>query len=126
MPSSSPSQPGTGSVRQKLCELRWPMIDLDAGRITVNRLKNGYTSTQPLLGWELRALRKLNRENHGDAGGFVLISERGAPFTRAAMAKMVERSGVAAGFPFPVHFHMLRHACGYRLVNEGKDTRSVQ
>ncbi len=27
---------------------------------------------------------------------------------------------------FPVHPHMLRHACGYALANKGMDTRSLQ
>ena len=33
---------------------------------------------------------------------------------------------MAAAFPFPVHPHMLRHACGYTLVNQGHETRSIQ
>ena len=31
----------------------------------------------------------------------------------------------AAGLPFAVHPHMLRHACGYKLANGGHDTRSL-
>jgi site-specific recombinase XerD len=41
--------------------------------------------------------------------------------------KLVSRSGFAAKIPFPpVHRHMLRHACGFKLANEGHDTRSLQ
>jgi integrase len=36
------------------------------------------------------------------------------------------RAGKAAGFPFDVHSHMLRHACGYTLANAGHDTRLIQ
>jgi site-specific recombinase XerD len=25
--------------------------------------------------------------------------------------------------PFPIHPHMLRHACGFKLANDGHDTR---
>jgi type 1 fimbriae regulatory protein FimB/type 1 fimbriae regulatory protein FimE len=32
----------------------------------------------------------------------------------------------AARFSFPVHPHMLRHACGYKLANDGQDTRALQ
>jgi type 1 fimbriae regulatory protein FimB/type 1 fimbriae regulatory protein FimE len=39
---------------------------------------------------------------------------------------MVARLGVAAGLGFPVHPHMLRHACGFKLANDGVDTRSLQ
>jgi hypothetical protein len=28
--------------------------------------------------------------------------------------------------PFAVHPHMLRHACGYKLANDGHDTRALQ
>ena len=28
--------------------------------------------------------------------------------------------------PFPLHPHMLRHACGYKLANDGHDTRALQ
>jgi hypothetical protein len=36
---------------------------------------------------------------------------------------MVARAGVAAKFTFLVHSHMLRHACGFKLANDGHDTR---
>jgi site-specific recombinase XerD len=39
---------------------------------------------------------------------------------------MVARAGEAAGFPFLVHSHMLRHSCGYKLANDGQDTRAIQ
>jgi type 1 fimbriae regulatory protein FimB/type 1 fimbriae regulatory protein FimE len=38
----------------------------------------------------------------------------------------VSRDGIHAKFGFPLHPHMLRHACGYKLANEGHDTRSLQ
>ena len=39
---------------------------------------------------------------------------------------MVERAGSAAGFDMKLHPHMLRHAFGYKLANEGVDTRTIQ
>ena len=39
---------------------------------------------------------------------------------------MVERAAVAAGLGIKAHAHMLRHACGYKLANDGVDTRSLQ
>ena len=39
---------------------------------------------------------------------------------------MVARAGVAAKFTFLVHTHMLRHACGFKLANDGHDTRAIQ
>ena len=39
---------------------------------------------------------------------------------------MVERAAQAAGFDMEIHPHMLRHACGYKLANDGFDTRTIQ
>jgi site-specific recombinase XerD len=33
---------------------------------------------------------------------------------------------VAAGLPFPIHAHILRHAAGYALAGRGVDTRTLQ
>lgn len=38
----------------------------------------------------------------------------------------MRRAGKEAGFEFVAHPHQLRHGCGYKLANEGKDTRSIQ
>ena len=43
-----------------------------------------------------------------------------------AFRKLFTRIGAAAEFPFPVHPHMLRHACGFKLANDGHDTRALQ
>jgi site-specific recombinase XerD len=53
----------------------------------------------------------------------MFTSERGAPFTTAGFARMVERAGSEAKLGFKAHPHMLRHACGYALANKGHDTR---
>ena len=42
------------------------------------------------------------------------------------MQKLVERIGKAAAFSFAVHPHMLRHAFGFKLANDGVDTRAIQ
>jgi type 1 fimbriae regulatory protein FimB/type 1 fimbriae regulatory protein FimE len=49
----------------------------------------------------------------------VFVSERGSRFTTAGYRKMIARLSEAARFSFPVHPHMLRHACGYKLANDG-------
>jgi integrase len=108
----------------ELVALRWDQIDLARAKLHVNRAKNGSPSTHPLTGVELRALRKLQRES--PQSPYVFVSERGTPFTTAGFRKMVARLGEAAGFKFGVHPHMLRHACGYKLANDGVDTRSLQ
>jgi site-specific recombinase XerD len=39
---------------------------------------------------------------------------------------VIERAGEQARLGFPVHPHMLRHSCGYKLANDGHDTRAIQ
>ncbi|WP_420912605.1 tyrosine-type recombinase/integrase [Chromobacterium sphagni] len=43
-----------------------------------------------------------------------------------AVRKIVSRAGREGGLTFPVHPHMLRHATGFKLANDGQDTRATQ
>lgn len=108
----------------ELIALRWDQVDLKQGLLHVNRNKNGAPSTHPLRGPELRALRRLSREY--PASPYILITERKGPLTTSTVRKVVTRAGEEAKIGFPVHPHMLRHACGYKLANDGHDTRAIQ
>lgn len=108
----------------ELIALRWDQVDLKQGLLHVNRLKNGTASNQPIRGPEIRALRRLRRE-YPDSP-YVFVTERKGPMTASNVRKMIARAGRDAGLPFPVHPHMLRHACGYKLANDGHDTRAIQ
>jgi integrase len=114
-----------GLRASELIDLRWDQIDFRSGNIHVRRVKRGTPSTHPISGDELRALRKLQREQEPKSP-YVFTSERGSPFAMSGFAKLVERAGVAAKIGFGVHPHMLRHACGFALANKGHDTRSLQ
>jgi type 1 fimbriae regulatory protein FimB/type 1 fimbriae regulatory protein FimE len=114
-----------GLRASELTDLRWEQIELASATLHVRRVKRGTPSTHPLRGDELRALRRLQREQEPKSP-FVFTSERGTPFTTAGFARMVERAGVVAGLGFKAHPHMLRHACGYALANKGHDTRALQ
>jgi type 1 fimbriae regulatory protein FimE len=50
-----------GLRAQELCSLKWSQIDLQHGRLHVNRAKGGIESVHPLHGPELRALRPLQQ-----------------------------------------------------------------
>jgi type 1 fimbriae regulatory protein FimB/type 1 fimbriae regulatory protein FimE len=108
----------------ELCSLTWDQFDFSRGEMHVRRVKNGMPSVHLIGGEELRALRALKRED--DAGRFVFMTMRGAPMTPAGFRKFLARLGVEAKFPFPLHPHMLRHATGYKLANDGRDTRALQ
>jgi integrase len=57
---------------------------------------------------------------------FVFVSERDALFTTAGFARMIERVAASGGVELKAHPHMLRHACGCALANNGHDTRAIQ
>jgi type 1 fimbriae regulatory protein FimB/type 1 fimbriae regulatory protein FimE len=108
----------------ELVGLRWDMIDLQQGTLSVSRLKNGRDTVHPLRGPEIRGLRRLKRD-YPD-GPYVFVTERKGPLTTATVRKIVARAGETAGFAWPIHPHMLRHSTGYKLANEGHDTRAIQ
>jgi integrase len=108
----------------EICDLEWSQVEFGrSATLHVRRVKNGKPATHPLRGDEVRALRELQRKTKG---GFVFETERGGPFTPDAVNRLIKRIGERAGLAFPVHAHMLRHACGYALANAGHDTRAIQ
>jgi type 1 fimbriae regulatory protein FimB/type 1 fimbriae regulatory protein FimE len=108
----------------ELVRLQWGQVHLDDGHLDVRRRKGGRDSAHRLHGEEIRALRQLRRD--WPSAVYVFLSERGAPLTTAGVRKIVSKAGEAAGFAFPLHPHMLRHATGYKLVNDREDTRAIQ
>jgi type 1 fimbriae regulatory protein FimB/type 1 fimbriae regulatory protein FimE len=108
----------------ELVALRWDQVDFKEAVLHVVRSKNGTASNHPIGKKETRALRRLRRSHAPSA--CVFVSERTAPMTGANVHKIVARAGRLAGLSFPVHPHMLRHACGYKLANDGHDTRAIQ
>jgi integrase len=113
-----------GLRASELVDLRWDQVDFGQAVLHVRRAKRGTPSTHPLSGLELRALRRRQRESPSTP--FVFVSERGAPFSTAGFARMLERAAQAAKLEIKAHPHMLRHACGFALANAGHDTRALQ
>jgi site-specific recombinase XerD len=110
------------------CDLRWDDIDLPKRTIIVRRLKGSTDSVHYLERDEVNGLKLLHRQQEADGikAAYVFINERGQPFGRMGIGRMIERAGEAAGLPFPVHVHMLRHSTGYALAARGMDTRRLQ
>jgi type 1 fimbriae regulatory protein FimE len=108
----------------ELCALTWDQIDFSQGMMHVRRIKNGIGSVQQIGGEEMRMLRALKREDGGSR--YVFMTERGAPMTPAGFRKFLSRLAIGAKFQFLVHPQMLRHACGFKLANDGRDTRALQ
>ena len=113
-----------GLRASEVSDLQWHQVELTAGRLHVRRSKRGTPSVHPIQGDELRALRRLQREQ--PPGPYIFCSERGGPMTAKSFHTLIARLGERARMVFPIHPHMLRHGCGYALANAGHDTRAIQ
>jgi integrase len=110
----------------ELCRLKRQDVDIQHGRIWVQRLKGSLSTEQPLQADELRALKRYLKQRGDSRLPWLFLNERGDPFTRSSINYLVEMSGQRSGLAFHVHPHMLRHGCGYALANRGYDLRLIQ
>jgi site-specific recombinase XerD len=69
-------------------------------------------------------LRRHQRES--PSSRFVFVSEHGAPLSAPGFSRMVERAATEADLGIKAQAHMLRHAYGYKLANDGHDARAIQ
>jgi integrase len=60
----------------ELVDLRWDQVEFGTASLHVRRVKHGTPSTHPIIGDELRALRRLQREQDPKLP-FVFTSQRG-------------------------------------------------
>ena len=113
-----------GLRASELCDLQWSQVELATGPLHVRRAKNGSPSVHPTQGDEIRAPRRLQREQ--GPSSHVFMTEQDGPMTSKAFHALFGRIGARAKMQFPIHPHMLRHGCGYALANAGHDTRALQ
>lgn len=113
--------------------LEWKDVDLKGGNIYIRRVKGSQSGTHPLGEDERVALLGIWQS----AVPQIFVNERGRSFLvgkgvpgqadgAPGISRIVERVGRASGLAIKVHAHMLRHACGYWLINQGYDVRLVQ
>lgn len=108
----------------ELVALQRADLDVASGRLWVQRLKHGLSTSQPLAGDELRTLRRY-LAGRRDALPWLFLSERGEPLTRQAVNYLLRCIAARAELG-AVHPHMLRHSCGHALAHAGRDLRLIQ
>lgn len=108
----------------ELCKIQMEQLDLDQSSIFVKRIKNGISGMHPMAGDELRLLRRYLRERK-TALPWLFVSERGNQLARSSVNKICELCADKAALP-PVNPHMLRHGCGFFMINNGHDIRAIQ
>ena len=107
----------------ELVGLRRDQYDVQRKTLYVRRVKGSKSGMQDLARSEVNALNKLLKQYPGP---FLFASERGGKLSPSAFFKMLARAGRNCDPAIAVHPHMLRHACGFHLINEGHSTRRVQ
>jgi type 1 fimbriae regulatory protein FimB len=110
------------------CKLKLDQVDTESRVLHVARLKGGLSTTQPLRGEELRAINAWMKERARmkPAGKTFFVSERREPLHRSTVNLLLHKYSAVAGLPMLAHPHMLRHACGFALADQGADTRLIQ
>ena len=110
------------------CGLHMSQVDVNSRVLHVHRLKDGLSTTHPLRSDEIRAIKAWLADRvrmQPDTDAF-FVSERRRPLSRKTAWVMIRDYGRDAGLPVDAHPHMLRHACGYALADQGADTRLIQ
>ena len=107
----------------ELVSLTWSQVDARTRTIWVARLKGSDPARHPIGPTEWQALQFLHR---APTQRHIFVGERGGPISPRGFAQMLDRTAKSIEFPLNVHPHMLRHACGYKLANDGQDTRAIQ
>ena len=103
-------------------------VDAESRVLHVARLKGGLWTTQPPRGDELRAVSAWLKERARmkPTGKAFFVSEQRKPLHRSTVNLLLRKYSAAASMPLLAHPHMLRHACGFALADQGADTRLIQ
>jgi type 1 fimbriae regulatory protein FimB len=119
---------GHGLRVSEACRLRLDQVDTHSRVLHIVRLKNGLSTTQPLRGDELKAIAAWLRQRARmkPTGKTFFVSEQRKPLHRSTVNLLLATCSKAAALPFSAHPHMLRHACGFALADQGADTRLIQ
>lgn len=105
-------------------------IDIKSNQIYIRRSKNGFSTIHPFDTHEKEIIEKWTecRKTYPGAErtNRLFISEQGVSLSRKQAWLIIKNCGEISDINIQSHPHMLRHACGYALANEGADTRLIQ
>ena len=114
----------------EICALPLDHVDIESRVLHVKRLKRGLSTTHPLHQDEIRAIKAWlkirDRMKLPATVKTFFVSEPRRPLHRSTVNYFLKRASEAAFLPFAAHPHMLRHACGFALADQGADTRLIQ
>jgi type 1 fimbriae regulatory protein FimB len=110
------------------CGLTLSQVDTEGRVLHVARLKKGLSTTHPLRTGELRVIKAwlADRKKMNPETDAFFISERRQSLSRKTAWLFIRHYGEVADLSLSAHPHMLRHACGFALADQGADTRLIQ
>jgi type 1 fimbriae regulatory protein FimB len=91
-------------------------------------LMGGLSTTHPLRGDKIRAIKAwlVERACVKAPGRSFFLSEQRKPLHCSTVNLLLPKYGEKARLPVAVHPHMLPHACGFALADQGAYTRLIQ
>jgi type 1 fimbriae regulatory protein FimB len=111
------------------CRLKLEQVDTKGRLLHTARLKNGLSTTHPLRPDELKAIGAWLKQcaRMQPTGKTFFVSEQRKPLNRSdRKSDLWIRAARQPPCPSFAHPHMLRHACGFALADQGADTRLIQ
>ncbi|MBV6817855.1 tyrosine-type recombinase/integrase [Rahnella sp. PD12R] len=113
----------------ELAGLRVQDVEFSTKTIYISRLKNGFSVQHPIQNREMVFIRKwleIRPQYLDSDSSWLFLSRHGGKLSRQQLYRLFRKYGENAGINVAVHPHMLRHACGYALADNGCDTRLIQ
>jgi type 1 fimbriae regulatory protein FimB len=111
----------------EVSRMKLDQVDSESRVLHVARLKCGLSTTHPLRGDELSAVsaRLKKRAKMNPTCMAFFASEQRKPLHRSTVNLLLRKYSAAVSLPLLAHPHMLRHACGFALADQGADTRLI-
>ncbi|MBC8953839.1 tyrosine-type DNA invertase [Xenorhabdus sp. PB62.4] len=126
----------------ELLNLRISDVDLEGKSLRVQRLKNGFSTIHPMVSREVQLIRRWLAERpkylpkksalldgqviDSKEPDWLFLSRSGQRMSRQQVYKILRQTSQKAKLSICANPHMLRHACGYALADNGVDTRLIQ
>lgn len=113
----------------ELTGIRITDLDMSGKTVYIRRLKNGLSTIHPLQHETFQLIEQWLTERNKyirEDSNLLFLAVSGHKLSRQWIYRLSQKYGKKAGLLLNIHPHMLRHACGYALANQGLDTRLIQ
>lgn len=111
----------------ELCSMAEEHVDLGLGIVNMPRQKRSKPiQAQPMRSRTVAAVNKWKKIRPLCGYRALFVSRLGRPFTRQAINILVMEWAAKGAIPFKVYPHMLRHSCGFKLINHPTGSQNLR